>query len=230
MANYIHAMALFYARDKAQFRAMADLALMLAPGRPDNLAVIGTHLMLTGEWEQGLGLVTQAMAMNPYHPNWHYLALSLYNLHYRRFSEALHAVERFAALDFFPFQINLAVIHGYLGNEHEAQSHLERMFDLWPDVRQNKRHSGVLVSVRGSCRSFSERSDESGVFHRNLVGFWPNGADVAVEDLFVVIVEVLDYLVAWLNRLSHIQLIFGSLLPFKRGRVVHKPRKNSWKA
>ena len=134
MANYILAMALFYHKDQAQFLTMAEHALRLAPSRPDNLAVIGMHLMQTGEWEQGLELVQKAMELNPYHPNWHYLVLSLYHLHGRRYPVALNSINRFAALDFFPFQVNLAVIHGYLGNQNEARKALGRMFDLWPDA------------------------------------------------------------------------------------------------
>ena len=38
---------------------------------------------------------------------------------------------------FFPFQVNLAVIHGYLGNEQEARKSLGRMFALWSDAAQN---------------------------------------------------------------------------------------------
>ena len=41
MANYILAMALFYRKDRAQFLAMAEHSLKLAPYRPDNLATIG---------------------------------------------------------------------------------------------------------------------------------------------------------------------------------------------
>ena len=137
MANYILAMALFYHKDQAQFLAMAEHSLKLAPSRPDNLATIGMHLMLAGEWERGLGLVEKAMELNPYHPSWHYLVLSLYHLHGRRYQEALNTINRFAALDFFPFQINLAAIHGYLGNELEARQALVRMFDLWPAAAQN---------------------------------------------------------------------------------------------
>jgi adenylate cyclase len=134
MGNYILAMALFYRKDKAQFLTMAECALKLAPSRPDNLAAIGMHIMLAGEWERGLGLVEKAMELNPYHPNWHYLVLSLYNLHGRRYPEALNAIMRFTSLDFFPFQINLAVIHGYLDNNEEARKALGRMYDLWPDA------------------------------------------------------------------------------------------------
>lgn len=71
MANYILAMTHFYAQDVDLLRSTAERALKLAPHRPDNLAVIGMHLMLAGEWEPGITLVNRAMALNPYHPIWH---------------------------------------------------------------------------------------------------------------------------------------------------------------
>ena len=45
-------------------------------------------------------------------------------------------IGRFARLDFFPFQVNLAVIHGHLGNRAEARDALDHMFALWPEARQ----------------------------------------------------------------------------------------------
>jgi hypothetical protein len=65
------------------------------------------------------------------------LLLSLYHLDGRHYQKALNAIMRFSSLYFFPFQINLAVIHGCLGNEQEARQTLVRMFDLCPDAAQN---------------------------------------------------------------------------------------------
>ena len=60
----------------------ADQALALAPHSPDNLTVIGMHLALAGQWDQGLSLVQEAMGV----------------------------VVRFSQIDFFPFQVNVAVL------------------------------------------------------------------------------------------------------------------------
>jgi len=132
-------MSTFYCGDRAQFVAEAEHALRLAPHRPDSLAVIGMHLVLAGQWDQGLAQVTEAMRLNPFHPPWHHLVLSLRHLHFRQYREALVAIGRFAGLDFFPFQINLAVIHGHLGHLTEAGKHVERMFALWPEARHEMR-------------------------------------------------------------------------------------------
>ena len=136
MAHYILAMVLFYARDRDGFLTAAQQALQMAPYHPDNLAVIGMHLALAGQWQRGLKLVQEAMGLNPFHPSWYHLALSLHHLHFGRYHEALAAIGRFARLDFFPFQINLAVIHGYLGNQTDAGHALQHMFALWPEARQ----------------------------------------------------------------------------------------------
>ena len=134
MAHYILAMILFYARDLDGFLAAAELALRMAPHHPDNLAVIGMHLALAGQWGRGLALVRRAMGLNPFHPAWYHLVFSLACLHRGEYPEALAVLGRFARLDFFPFQINLAVIHGYLGNRTEAREALRRMFALWPEA------------------------------------------------------------------------------------------------
>ena len=136
MAHYILAMILFYRKDKDRFLSEAEHALALAPKRPGNLAVIGMHLALAGQWERGLALVQEAMGLNPFHPPWYHLVFSLDHLHFGRHREALAAIGRFAALDFVPFQINLAVIHGHLGNATEAQKALRRMLALWPQAQE----------------------------------------------------------------------------------------------
>lgn len=134
MANYMLAMMLFYARRETEFRHVAERALRLAPNRPDNLAVIGMHRMLAGDWESGKALVSRAMALNPCHPSWHYLVFSLHALHHHRPEEALAVLSPFAAVEFFPFQINLAVIHAHLGKREEAKRCLASMYRLWPEA------------------------------------------------------------------------------------------------
>ena len=134
MANYMLAMMLFYARRETEFRHVAERALRLAPNRPDNLAVIGMHRMLAGDWDSGQALVSRAMALNPCHPSWHYLVFSLHALHHHRPEEALAALSPFAAVEFFPFQINLAVIHAQLGHREEARRCLASMYRLWPEA------------------------------------------------------------------------------------------------
>jgi TolB-like protein/tetratricopeptide (TPR) repeat protein len=136
MANHILAMGYFYDRNEALFRSAAERALKLAPDRPDNLAVIGMHLMLAGDWDQGLALVIRAMELNPCHPNWHYLVLSLFRIHHGHYHDALSTLDPFADVDFFPIQINLSVIHSLLGQQVEARDCLERGFRIWPDASQ----------------------------------------------------------------------------------------------
>ena len=139
MAHYILAMILFYRRDRSRFEAAADLPLALAPHSPDNLAVVGMHLALAGQWDRGLALVQEAMDLNPFHPSWYHLVFSLHHLRFGRHREALGVIGRFARLDFFPFQVNLAVIHGHLGHQAEARDALDRMFALWPEAHEEMR-------------------------------------------------------------------------------------------
>ena len=136
MAHYSLAMLLYYRGERAQFLAESDRALALAPYLPDNLATVGMHLAMAGEWERGIALVREAIGLHPLHPPWYHLTFSLAHLHAGEPAEALAVLGRFAALDFFPFQTNLAVIHGLLGNGAEARKCLERMVDLWPEARQ----------------------------------------------------------------------------------------------
>ena len=111
------------------------------------------HLMLAGDWDSGQALVSRAMDLNPCHPSWHYLVFSLHTLHHHRPKEALTALSPFAAVEFFPFQINLAVIHAQLGRQEEARRCLAGMYRLWPEaVGKNRGGSGLLVSLRGSGR------------------------------------------------------------------------------
>jgi hypothetical protein len=79
------------------------------------------------------------MDLNPLHPPWYHLVLSIYHRHDRSYAEALAKLVQFSGIDFFPFQTNLAAIHGHLGHLPEACAHLEQMFILWPDARHRMR-------------------------------------------------------------------------------------------
>jgi adenylate cyclase len=138
-ANYNLAMAHFYRREHGRFLAVAEQSLRLAPRHPNNLAIIGMHLALAEDWERGIPLMDAAVELNPFHPPWYHLVYALDHLHDRRYAEALATLGRFSGINFFPFQINLAVIHGHLGHLPEARRHLHRMLALWPDARYTMR-------------------------------------------------------------------------------------------
>jgi len=92
VANYNLAMAHFYRKERARFLAVAEQALRLAPNHPNNLAVVGMHLALAGDWKRGVKLVEDAARLNPFHPAWYHLVFSLQHLNFRQWPEALAAL------------------------------------------------------------------------------------------------------------------------------------------
>jgi adenylate cyclase len=171
MANYILAMTLFYRRDKARFLAAAENALGLAPHKPDNLATVGMHLAMAGDWKRGVALVEEAVRLNPFHPPWYHLVFSLHHLNFRRFAEALAAIGRFSSVDFFPLQINLAVIHGHLGHRSEAAEAQRRMFVLWPEARERM---DAILDLWFPCEDLAEVFAE-GLAKAGFTFDWPAG-------------------------------------------------------
>jgi len=67
----------------------SETALALNPSKPDLYVHLGWHRMLAGDWDAGVALVRQGVAMNPQPPGWMRIPLSLEAFKRDDFAEAL---------------------------------------------------------------------------------------------------------------------------------------------
>jgi len=83
----------FHQGIKSPFMQSVAETIALNPNSPYIIGVAGWHMIMFGEWKQGLDLVKRGMDLNPYYPTWFHLATFIF--HYRdaeyekAYSEAL---------------------------------------------------------------------------------------------------------------------------------------------
>ena len=93
---------------------------------------IGQLLHNAGD-EQGIVLIRQAMALDPFFPTYIYIPVADYHFHRGEYTEALAAARKIDIPGFsLGSQVFLAGIYARLGRQSEAQSAVEELLRLDP--------------------------------------------------------------------------------------------------
>jgi adenylate cyclase len=129
----------FFAGDLALFRSYGEAALAMNPGNAEHMASFGARLAYSGDWERGLALVEEAIALNPWHPDWYRLPL-IYDAYRRgRYDEALAEWKKIDLPHFYTTYVLGAMIWGQLGDRLRAQASLGRLLELYPEFAERAR-------------------------------------------------------------------------------------------
>ncbi len=127
------ASVLFFQKDFMAFRPTAERALVLNRMDSSTMALLGTMIAYTGDWEYGVRVVERAKHLNPHHPGWyHYLAV--YNAYRRRdYRSALASALRANMPGYYWPHASLAAVYGQLGEKQHAAAALRKLRDLAPN-------------------------------------------------------------------------------------------------
>jgi tetratricopeptide (TPR) repeat protein len=131
------AYACFHRKDLGAFFAEAERAIALNPNSATTLAGLGRVLHFSGD-ARGIVFLRKAMALDPLHQTW--LNLPIADFHFMRgeYEEALSAVRKIDAPDYFWTEIFLAGIHAALDNQSDAGRALEELLRLYPGFTTEK--------------------------------------------------------------------------------------------
>lgn len=123
----------FHRSEKDLFLQHVKQTIALNPNSPYIVGVAGWHMMLYGEWEQGLTLLQKGMKLNPHHPSWFHLATFMD--HYRRgeYENAFGEALKFNYPELFFDPLFRAVALEQMGRENEAKTAVEELLKLEPD-------------------------------------------------------------------------------------------------
>jgi serine/threonine protein kinase/tetratricopeptide (TPR) repeat protein len=137
-----------YGRDLAALRMAAERAISLNPLNSTALAVAGTMLANSGDWEHGLEVVRQAMANNPNHEGWYHIIF--FADHYRRgeYEQALAALSRINMPAWPRRALGATCVAGQLGRSAEARAALASVAKIDPgllDPAAARRMWGVWI-------------------------------------------------------------------------------------
>ena len=124
----------FFRHENENFETEAQRALALNPNDAETLADIGHFYIWMGEFEKGMDLTRQAVALNPLHPGWYYFAFAQYNYDRRDYAQVVADVEKVDMPNFYWTPFIKAAALGQSGETERAAVELARMPELKPGI------------------------------------------------------------------------------------------------
>lgn len=132
LAAQAMAQALFFRRDRSEFRAIAERTIALNRMDTATVAVMGLFIACSGDWKVGLTVSEGAMQLNPNFPGW-YRCAHLFDA-YRRgdYSSAVEIAARVNIPGYYWTLVLNAATFGQLGQHQRAQKALNELLVLVP--------------------------------------------------------------------------------------------------
>ena len=131
-----HLLGKVYLWKKQYEKAIAELekAIALSPNYADHLAGLGYILNFSGRPEEAIGLVKNAMRLNPMYPAYYLWELGHSYFLTGRYEEAIETLKRVLDRnsDFMPAHVFLAASYSEIGREEEARAEAAEIERLSP--------------------------------------------------------------------------------------------------
>jgi len=125
--------------DKAEFIRAIEKTITINPNDVMYSGAAGFGYVCMGEYEKGLDLMSEAMALNPYYP-WNLnVALALYYIVQEDFKEALYWAKMINRRVLIWDPLLRCCALGYLGREEEAADACTEIFSIVPDFPERAR-------------------------------------------------------------------------------------------
>ena len=139
LAFYSLASTRFFQKEFEAFRHAAERALALNPFDGSTKAWMGLMTAYSGEWDRGLALVEEALALNPHHPGWYRFGHFWNCYRQRQYQESLNEV-RIINMPTYPYYHAVkAAACGQLGRSEEAQRAIQELLRMFPDFQLKAR-------------------------------------------------------------------------------------------
>lgn len=135
-AHWAKAYNFFLRRDEKRFMHSARQAVRLNPSNTDIIGVVGSKMIMTGNYDEGLALIDRARELNPYHPSWYNTATFIINYLQGDFEAALAEAVHIHIPDFFWGPLMRAAALGRLGRQAEAAPQIEELLAVCPDFTE----------------------------------------------------------------------------------------------
>jgi DNA-binding SARP family transcriptional activator/TolB-like protein/Tfp pilus assembly protein PilF len=130
-----------YLREFSDERLRLERALALNPNDANARASYGAAIASFGEHEDGVRHIREAMLLNPFHPEWYWLALGGAFLAARRYEDAIEAYKR-RTRPLVWVTTRMAICFAHLGRMEEAQAMTRRVLELNPSFRISAHRRG----------------------------------------------------------------------------------------
>jgi adenylate cyclase len=115
-------------------RRQLERALALNSNDANARISYGSVLCALGEHEAGIRHIGEAMRINPFHPEWYWVALGDAFLGARHYADAIEAYKR-RTRPLVWVMTRLAICHAHLGQTSDAREVTRRILELNPEFR-----------------------------------------------------------------------------------------------
>ena len=139
LAHSALAFASFLRKDFDASCAAAERAVAINPLDGGTLALMGHLIAYAGDWERGVSLGNQALALNPHHPGWHYFLIFYNSYRKGEYQQALEIAQRFNMPKYFNTHVALAAANAQLGRWEPAQAAVKAILDTFPNFADKAR-------------------------------------------------------------------------------------------
>jgi DNA-binding SARP family transcriptional activator/TolB-like protein len=123
-----------YLREFDDEKLQLEQALALNPNDANAMATYGVALASFGRQEEGMSLIREAMRLNPFHPEWYWVALGGAFLGGRRYEDAIEAYKRRTRPQVWVLS-RMAICLAHLGRIQEAKELARRILERNPEFR-----------------------------------------------------------------------------------------------
>ena len=124
----------FFQHENKTFEIEAQRALALNPNDAETVAEVGHFYTWMGDFEQGIGLTRQAVALNPLYPGWYHFTFSHWHYNQREYAEVIADMEKADMPNFYWTHLMKVAALGQLGETERAAAALARMRELKPEL------------------------------------------------------------------------------------------------
>lgn len=131
-----------YLREFEEERHHIERALQINPNDANARMTYGAILADSGQPDEGIAMIREAMRLNPFHPEWYWLLLGNAFLSARRYEDAIEAYKRRTNLKVWSLS-RLASCYAHLGRDAEAKDVKRRILELDPNFRISSLRRGA---------------------------------------------------------------------------------------
>ena len=150
---YIH----FLRNDRERFFQEAEHAYRLNPNNAYTYGAMGYLELLFGSWKHGRHLLQKAIVLNPYHPNFFFIALFLDAYAHQHYQKAYEEALKFDLPGVFFCPLFQAAALGQLGMQQQAKTTLDTLLQLRPDFPARAHElTGRLIKAEGQVEHIIE--------------------------------------------------------------------------
>ncbi len=126
------AQSLFMRHEWQAFRPVAERTIALNPMEGATVALMGTLLACSGDWERGCAVADSAMKLHPNFPGWYWLAKVFNAYRTGDYRATVDSALRIQMPGYFWTSIGLAAAYGQLGEREAAQKALRELLAMKP--------------------------------------------------------------------------------------------------